>query len=111
MAFYCNGKKGICDKISSSKEYCPAECEFTDGTGGFDCDAAMTNFDYIRSLNVVKLAEFLAERMAAQSFLRAANKGHEVTATQRAALEYNLRCTWLGWLQMPWEEEGNKNEL
>lgn len=61
MAFYCNGKRGICDKISSSFSICPLDCEFEDGTGGYEVEAPMpkpmTNADHIRSMSDEELAE------------------------------------------------------
>lgn len=60
MSFYCNGKKGICDKIKNSHGVCPLDCEFGDGTGGYDIpDEPMTNGDRVRAMTDYELADFL----------------------------------------------------
>lgn len=65
MSFYCNGKKGICDKIKNSHEFCPLGCEFGDGTGGYDIpDEPMTNGDRIRAMSDEELGSWLCSIMA-----------------------------------------------
>lgn len=103
MAFYCNGKKGICDKISSSLGVCPLDCEFGDGTGGYDVAVPMpkpmTRADYLRSASDGELAwAFMEFRFDAFG----AGKGNE------SALP-NTQKKILDWLKQPYEEERNEN--
>lgn len=55
MSFYCNGMKGICTEMKTTR-YCPMDCKFSDGTGGHHVE---TNGDRVRSMTDEELAEFL----------------------------------------------------
>ena len=57
MAFYCNGKRDICDLF-----ICGTDCEFYDGTGGYmgEKRTPITNADHIRSMSDEELACYLA---------------------------------------------------
>ena len=56
MAFYCNGKMGVCEK---NKTGC-STCDYLDGSGGKEIpDAPLTNADRIRAMSDEELAEFL----------------------------------------------------
>lgn len=55
MSFYCNGMKGICTEMKTTR-YCPMDCKFSDGTGGHHVE---TNGDRIRAMTDEELAEFL----------------------------------------------------
>lgn len=60
---YCNGKKDYCDRGFGTPEECDLVkcdgCEFADGTGAEYVDI-VTNFDCVRNMTIVELAEFLA---------------------------------------------------
>ncbi len=53
MAFYCNGKNGVCD----SYPICQKTCECFDGSGGKHIN---TNADRIRAMSDEELAKFIA---------------------------------------------------
>ena len=58
MAFYCNGKKGVCDKYP----VCKHTCEHFDNSGGkhidgLDSKHITTNADRIRAMSDEELAE------------------------------------------------------
>lgn len=57
MAFYCNGKKGICTDMHTS-QFCSRDCRFGDGTGGHHVE---TNGDRIRSMSDEELAKFIPD--------------------------------------------------
>ena len=59
--FYCNGKKGICTE--KTFPYCPAECEFSDNTGGEYIEVPITNADRIRAMSDIELRDFLQSRV------------------------------------------------
>ena len=56
MAFYCNGKKGVCD----CHPVCKRNCEYFDGSGGKHIN---TNADRIRAMSDEELAEMLGGYM------------------------------------------------
>ncbi len=98
--FYCNGKKNICDVTILCED-----CAFCDNSGGEWIRAKETNADKIRAMSDRQLADFLAERYAAESILRLIEAGYEVTATELAVLKEQLCRTWLKWLVQPATEE------
>ena len=55
MAFWCNGKSGLCHDNERCKE---RGCEFFNGEGGHSIDI-VTNADRIRAMSDEELAEFL----------------------------------------------------
>ena len=56
MAFYCNGKNGVCDR----HPVCKSNCEYFDGSGGKHIN---TNADRIRAMSDEELAVFLADKI------------------------------------------------
>lgn len=56
--FYCNGKKGICNE-----EKCPESCEFYDGTGGKYEEKPQTEYERIRTMDLLDLGLFLCNLM------------------------------------------------
>ena len=80
MAFYCNGKKGVCD----NDELCD-DCEFWDGKAG---KVINTNADKIRAMNDFELRQFIC-----------ANNRCE---TCRWSAAYG--CKLMEWLKEPAEE-------
>ena len=60
MAFYCNGKKGICDL-----DVCPDGCEFFDDSGGYEIKEKkpMTNGDRIRAMSDEELVKFFEKNV------------------------------------------------
>ena len=55
MAYFCNGKKGICPTYEM--DAC-GDCKYFDGSGGHKI-AIQTNADYIRGMTDEELAEIL----------------------------------------------------
>ena len=81
MAFYCNGKKGICEE---SKTGC-STCDYLDGSGGKEIpDAPMTNADYIRAMSDEVLADFI-QHIRTNTLL---GKALGVSATRDEDLEF-----------------------
>lgn len=56
--FYCNGKKGYCDRGNDANVEC-FNCEFGNGEGGKEVEVLDTNYDRIRNMSVEELAGFL----------------------------------------------------
>jgi hypothetical protein len=56
--YYCNGKKGFCDRGNDGNIDCSG-CEFTDGTGGNVVENAYTNFERIKDMSIEEMAAFL----------------------------------------------------
>ena len=54
--YYCNGKKGFCDKPNINM--C-SFCEFTNGEGGKEVEIPNTNYDRIRNMSVEELAKLI----------------------------------------------------
>lgn len=57
--YYCNGKKGYCDRGNDNNINCQ-DCEFANGTGGKIVDVLNTNYDRIKNMSVMKMAEMFA---------------------------------------------------
>lgn len=55
--YFCNGKKGYCDRGNDNKIDCSA-CEFADGTGGEVVDCPDTNFEKIKAMSIDEMAEY-----------------------------------------------------
>ena len=55
MAYFCNGKKGICTKYEM---YACGVCEYFDGSGGHKI-AIQTNADHIRGMTDEELTKWL----------------------------------------------------
>ena len=87
MAFYCNGKKGVCDRDSLCNN-----CEHFDNTGG---RRTLTNADRIRAMSDEELCKFLGE----YKFCDICEEGCD-------ACTYNGDCDkrLLEWLKQPAEE-------
>ena len=56
MAYFCNGKKGICTEAYEDCE----DCGYFNGTGGHRVQAVTTNADHIRGMTDEELAQTLA---------------------------------------------------
>ena len=56
--YFCNGKKGYCDRGNDNKIDCSA-CEFADGTGGKVVDCPDTNYEKIKAMSIDEMVEFL----------------------------------------------------
>jgi hypothetical protein len=95
MAFYCYGKKDICE----CDTLC-ADCQHYDNTGG---KKVQTNGDRIRAMSDNELAKFLADRFANESVQRLC-EDYTVTATQIEVIRNTLYCCWMDWLKQPAEE-------
>ena len=91
MAFYCNGKKGVCDC-----DILCADCKFCDDTGGKN---VQTNADRIRAMSDEELVEFLGE----YQFADMCDEGCE-------ACTYHGDCNkrLLNWLKQPAEVTDNE---
>lgn len=100
MAFYCNGKQGICDC-----DILCADCKFYDDKGGKD---VQTNADRIRAMSDEELARFFADKIENEYILSQKRLGyseHTLTATQIEAIRHNCYCIWMKWLKQPAEVE------
>lgn len=58
--YYCNGKKGYCDRGNDNDIDCTA-CEFANGDGGEIVDCPDTNFETIKCMSIEALARFMNE--------------------------------------------------
>jgi hypothetical protein len=56
--YYCNGKKGYCDRGNDNNIDC-RDCEFANGTGGEEVDIPDTNYERIRNMSVEESADKL----------------------------------------------------
>ena len=56
--YYCNGKKGFCDRYNGETEPNCNGCEFADGTGG-NVIQSTTNYDRIRNMSVEEMAKYI----------------------------------------------------
>ena len=56
--FYCNGKKGYCDRGNDNNIYCK-DCEFANGTGGDVVDVPDTVYEKIKAMSIEELADWL----------------------------------------------------
>lgn len=54
--YFCNGKKGYCDRGNDNKIDCTA-CEFADGRGGKIVDCPDTNYERIKAMSIDEMAE------------------------------------------------------
>ena len=81
MAFYCNGKKGICDC-----DFLCQDCTYFDNSGGKHIP---TNADRIRAMSDEELREFLCS----------------ITNCKVCRFEAWCGCELLKWLQQPAEGE------
>ena len=70
-----------------------------------EVDEYVSNGDNIRGMNNEKLAMWLAEHRAKESFLRVSGQGVVSTGASRTALVQTLYETYLSWLRQPCEEE------
>lgn len=93
MAFYCRGKKGICDELR-----CPSECPHCDGSGGYEL---YTNSDYIRGMTDEELAKWLCFRFECY--------GEEDPCPAKDYCKPGGQNGMLDWLQQPYE--GKENDL
>lgn len=57
--YYCNGKKGYCDRGNDKNISCQ-DCEFANGTGGEIVDVPQTNYECIKNMSVEELASILS---------------------------------------------------
>ena len=100
MAFYCNGKKDVCE----CDNLC-ADCQHYDNTGG---KKWQTNADRIRAMSDEELARFLADKIANEntlSWLRLYDKANIHSATEIEAIRYQWYGYWMQWLKQPAEGE------
>ncbi len=58
--YFCNGKKGYCDRGNDNKIDCTA-CEFASGTGGEIVDCPDTNFEKIKAMSIDEMVEKFAK--------------------------------------------------
>ena len=58
--YYCNGKKGFCDRYNGEAEPNCMGCIHGDGTGG-EVIENITNYDRIRNMSVEELAKFIPD--------------------------------------------------
>lgn len=56
--FYCNGKKGYCDRGNDNNINCK-DCEFVNDTGGDVIDVPDTVYEKIKAMNIEELADWL----------------------------------------------------
>lgn len=89
MAYYCNGKKGLCD----TDGVCKHGCEHFDNTGG---QRITTNADRIRAMSDKELCEFLSQ----YKFCDMCEEGCD-------SCKYDGDCDkrLLDWLKQPVEED------
>lgn len=90
MAFYCNGKKGICDV-----DFLCQGCTYFDNSGGKHLS---TNAERIRAMSDEELAEYLF-RDPMKMLCRGKIERNE------SCSEYGCRGCALEWLQQPAEGE------
>ena len=89
MAFYCNGKKDICEC-----DILCADCQHYDNTGG---KKTQTNADRIRAMSDEELAKLLS------------NDARACPDRITRCHDYGLNCErcWLEWLKQPVKENDN----
>lgn len=90
MAFYCNGKKGVCDTYP----VCKRSCEYFDNSGGkhiadLSGKRITTNADRIRAMSDEELADFITSQ----------NRGICTDICREMHYQSNLE-----WLKQPAEE-------
>lgn len=56
--FYCNGKKGYCDRGNDYNINCTG-CEFVNDTGGDVVDVPDTVYEKIKAMSIEELADWL----------------------------------------------------
>ena len=56
--FYCNGKKGYCNRGNDNIIDCK-DCEFANGTGGNVVDVPDTVYEKIKAMSIEELADWL----------------------------------------------------
>ena len=59
--YFCNGKKGYCDRGNDNKIDCTA-CEFADGRGGKIVDCPDTNYERIKAMSIDEMAVFIIKQ-------------------------------------------------
>ena len=65
--YYCNGKKGFCDRYNGETEPSCIACIHGDGTGG-EVIENITNYDRIRNMSVEEMASFFEKIQADVQF-------------------------------------------
>lgn len=97
MAFYCNGKMGVCEE---NRTGC-SMCDYLDGSGGKEIpDAPLTHADRIRAMSDEELAwELMTWRIETCARLNGAESPYP--HTQKSILE---------WLKQP-AKEGEDDAL
>ena len=100
MSFYCNGMKGICTEMKTTR-YCPMDCKFSDGTGGHHVD---TNGDRIRAMTDEELADWFIMRDAIRKIDRDVFiTGYSTPESILSRVNALTRIAWLNWLKQPAE--------
>ena len=98
MAYFCNGKKGICTEAYEDCE----DCGYFSGTGGHRVQAVTTNADHIRSMTDEELAELFAGMC--QSNID--GESHcDACLLNAWCPACGYEDDWLEWLQQPCKEE------
>ena len=92
MAYFCNGKQGICDH----PEHGCVDCKYLDGSGGHKT-ATITNADHIRGMSDEELAEAFGGSCIC-SYIQYHDKAF---CKERAVCTNCVK----DWLQQPYEED------
>ena len=92
MAYFCNGKQGVCSIDGDNR--C-GDCEYFDGSGGHKT-ATITNAEHIRSMTDEELAKWLCFRFECY--------GEEDLCPAHAFCKPGRQNGMLDWLQQPYEE-------
>lgn len=95
MAFYCNGKKDMCDC-----DILCADCDFYDNTGG---KKFQTNADRIRAMSDEELATFL-ECFGLCHYCTEHHRLGDLRVYQDEKCDERCEQHCLEWLQQPAEE-------
>ena len=101
--FYCNGKKGYCDRGNDANVKC-FNCEFGNGEGGKEVEIPNTNYDRIRNMSVEELAEGIATLLFAhlnKFNIGIGNPPQTMTEQEKA----ETKNAWLEWLEIEVTEE------
>lgn len=97
MAFYCNGKKGMCD----NDELCD-DCEFWDGTAGKEIN---TNADKIRAMSDEELATLVRGVIFSKECPSVDSDCEKCFFREPCFGDFELLGKEVEWLKQPAEEE------
>ena len=100
MAYFCNGKQGICPLDESDEIDVCGDCEYFDGSGGREI-ATITNADHIRGMSDEELAKWLCFRFECY--------GEEDPCPAHAFCKPGGQNGMLDWLRQPYEDDMEVN--